>query len=86
MTPEEINSIIGKIVDPDAPPKNYYGDLNAMFEAEASLNYSMMRKYLSSFDRPPRTSMEDQNQDDSWFRLHISAADRAEAFVKAIGR
>jgi len=70
----------------DIQPKNYYGDLNAMFEAEASLHFKMWRSYIKSFERPPRTSMEDQSVDDSWFRLHISAAKRAEAFVKAFGQ
>lgn len=66
---------------------NYVGDLNAMHEAEASLTQSQKKCYakILSFDSLSNVNGS-TNYDDAFDTLHSTARQRAEAFLRTIGK
>ena len=75
MNREEINSAIGEIVGKSA---DYFGCLNAMYEAEKALWDEPEAPSWLSYRHELYTSSGDV--------CHASARQRAEAFLKTIGR
>ena len=71
MTPDQQRITIAKAVGKDA---DYLNDLNAMHEAEKTLNYDQLDNYY--FEMAKRMVRP----------YHATAAQRAEAFLHTIGK
>lgn len=70
-------------------PPDYLNDLNAMHEAEKVLNWDQQKVFISHL-----LGLEGRNGDalwtlawdSAWLCSHATAAQRAEAFLRVIGR
>jgi hypothetical protein len=67
------------------PVPDYPNDLNAMHEAENMLTETRVRSYASVLaqvlDTHPTVDLDDQ-----YLNIHATAEQRAEAFLKTIGK
>ena len=93
MTNEQINSAIEKNIRPALhgniyrPPRDFCNDLNAMHEAERSLNSQQVQDYTLNLLRVT-------NNDGAKFHgtlgcfahVHATATQRAEAFLRTLGK
>ena len=86
MTPEQQRIAIAEACgwktgyrDPEAwhPLPDYLNDLNAMHEAEGILTNEQIEVYCSFLQKP---------QWGIWWGIHATAAQRAEAFLRTIGK
>lgn len=66
-------------------PPDYINDLNAMHEAEKSLNVKQIRNYAFTLaivlDTCPSVDLDEQ-----FLNIHATAAQRAEAFLRTLGK
>lgn len=64
---------------------NYTKDLNAMHEAEGMINVS---DYIRSLQKVCRCYLEGEETEieDGWLLAHATAAQRAEAFLRTVGK
>ena len=69
-------------------PPDYLNDLNAMHEAEKSLNSSQQQQYLDQLDEHgvPLMGVGEINNTSEFWLVHATAAQRAEAFLRTIGK
>jgi hypothetical protein len=96
MTDKQINTAIaeacgwpGNLICTDfngnlwpADPPNYCADLNAMHEAEKTLKgYEQIHTYVWHLN-----NRKDWDTDFKLMEVHISARDRAEAFLRTLGK
>jgi hypothetical protein len=65
---------------------NYCNDLNAMHEAEKTLSYNDKQKYLDILADAPREDIYIVRRYTCADSVFATAAQRAEAFLKAIGQ
>ena len=85
MTHEEMNIAIAEHFDKQTYcPDDYCGDLNLMHEAESSLDDEPWLRYRAElFDLMPKSfALPDCDRSS----IHATAAQRAEAFLKTIGK
>jgi hypothetical protein len=86
MSEEQINTAIAEAIDADPHwkcAKDYCNDLNAMREAEETLAESLQEKYL---DNLYSVCNPDTMYNDTWKMNRATATERAEAFLKTIGK
>lgn len=85
MTDEQINWAITEAIGADPHwkcAKDYCNDLNAMHEAEKSLKgYEQIHTYVWHLN-----NRKDWETDFKLMEVHISARDRAEAFLRTLGK
>ena len=85
MTDEQINWAITEAIGADPHwkcAKDYCADLNAMHEAEKVLKgYEQIHTYVWHLN-----NRKDWETDHKLMEVHISARDRAEAFLRALGK
>jgi hypothetical protein len=85
MTDEQINWAITEAIGADPHwkcAKDYCNDLNAMYEAEKSLKgYKQIHTYVWHLN-----NRKDWETDFKLMEVHISARDRAEAFLRTLGK
>ena len=85
MTDEQINWAITEAIGADPHwkcAKDYCNDLNAMHEAEKSLKgYEQIHTYVWHL-----SNRKDWDTDFKLMEVHISARDRAEAFLRTLGK
>jgi acetone carboxylase gamma subunit len=85
MTDEQINWAITEAIGADPHwkcAKDYCNDLNAMNEAEKSLKgYKQIHTYVWHLN-----NRKDWETDFKLMEVHISARDRAEAFLSTLGK
>jgi hypothetical protein len=85
MTDEQINQRISEAIDADPHwkcAKDYCHDLNAMHEAERVLKgYEQIHTYVWHL-----SNRNDWGTDFKLMEVHISARDRAEAFLRTLGK
>lgn len=66
---------------------DYLNDLNAMHEAEKMLNQSGTWQYAANLGRVVgQNLMKDIREHGEWMIAHATAAQRAEAFLRTIGK
>lgn len=62
---------------------NYPDDLNAMYEAEETLSEDDKKKYYNElYEFAPRRVFT--THEDNWTMIHLTAPQRAEAFLKTL--
>ena len=85
MTDEQINAAIARALNADEHwmiQKDYCSDLNAMHEAEKVLKgYEQIHTYVWHL-----SNRNDWETDFKLMEVHISARDRAEAFLRTLGK
>ena len=86
MTDEQINAAITEAIDADPHwkcAKDYCRDLNAMHEAEKVLTDE---QYMHFSDCLYDAEYERRNQTKKWRWLSTTARQRAEAFLRTLGK
>lgn len=85
MTDQQINWAITEAIGADPHwkcAKDYCNDLNAMHEAEKTLKgYQQIHTYVWHL-----SNRKDWETDFKLMEVHISARDRAEAFLRTLGK
>jgi hypothetical protein len=90
MNPNEINRRIATACGCFEKAPNYHGDLNAMHEAEQTLEPLINRLKFPEVLAQVVSKQEGFRANGiplpEWHRVHATAAQRAEAFLKTIGQ
>lgn len=87
MTNEQINIAIAEFVngDNEGPFPNYCNDLNAMHEAEKVLDYEQCEAFVDTITDTTHAAIDYEAPWD-FTRIHATAEQRAEAFLRTLGK